>query len=164
MYIYHRNGNIVGVSDTPLSMDASVLETPDLEIDVKELIREYKVRNDILVRKDEVKNINEAKIAFICVWNIQCGIATYSQYLVNQIREFGLNVKVFCERYEGCVDDENTKHCWSRGEDLSELMREIKEYDPDYVCVQHEYGIFPDARHWSKLVSFLNNYKYAVAF
>ena len=164
MFIYHKDGGIIGVSDYPISMNASVLEVSDLDVDEKELIRNYQVKDNSLIKKDWSKPLDEAKIAFVCVWNIQCGIATYSEFLVNKLRSLGHNVKVFCERYPGSVDDDLTKHCWSRGEDLSELIKELKEYNPDYVCVQHEYGIFPDARHWSKLISFLNNYRYAVAF
>lgn len=164
MYIYHRGKRIIGASESLVSIDAEVLHLPKVKASARFLINDYIVKNGALVKKLPSVNPKDAKIAFVCVWKIPCGIATYSEFLVTEMRRQGYNVKVFAESYDGCVDDESTKHCWHRGEPLLRLEKELEEYDPDFVYVQHEYGIFPDARYWTQFISFLNNYNYAVTF
>ncbi len=163
MYIYHNCGRIFGVSKALLSTEGSVLHICDLDIDPEVLIRDYEVKGGHLRKKFRNVNIKDAKIAFVSVWGIPCGISTYSEFLVNEMRKQGFNVKVFAEHYQGSEDNTNVVHCWERGKDLSSLQSALKDYDPDFIYVQHEYGIFPDARHWSKFVAFLDRYNYVVA-
>ncbi len=164
MYIYHDGKKIVGVSESLVSMESvEVLHVPGLNLNAEVLIRNYVVKEGHLVKKFRQVDAKDARIAFVSVWKIPCGIATYSEFLVNEMRAQGYNVKVFAERYEGCVDDDGVQHCWSRGKPLSDLCAALEEYDPDFIYVQHEYGIFPDARRWTQFVSFLNRYNYTVA-
>ncbi len=163
MYIYHDGKTIVGVSESLVSMDVEVLHVPGLGLSAEVLIRDYVVKGGHLVKKFLKVDAKDAKIAWVSVWKIQCGISTYSEFLVNEMRSQGYNVKVFAESYKGCTDDDNTQHCWSRGKPLTDLCAALEAYDPDFIYVQHEYGIFPDARHWTRFVSFLNRYNYTVA-
>lgn len=164
MFIYHKDGNILAVSDSSIGLEGSlVLSVDKIPCSPKELIRQYKVKDNQLQKKVRRVDSKQAKIAFVCVWGIECGIATYGGYLVEAMRELGADVKVFAERFPGCEDDIRTTYCWSRGQSLTSLQQEIKDYDPDFVYVQHEYGIFPDARAWTKFISFLDSYNYVVA-
>lgn len=164
MYVYHDSGKIIAVSADRIGMKCEVIEVPELNVEAKVLIRDYTVKQGRLVKRHEKVDIYKAKIAFVSVWGIQCGISTYSEFLVKAMRDRGLNVRVFAEKYEGAVDSDDVLHCWTRGTSLLGLCDELKAYDPDFIYVQHEYGIFPDARHWTKFVSFLKNYNYNVAF
>ncbi len=163
MYVYHNDGRIIGVSSTALTLDAEELQVQSLPVNTERLVRDFKVEHGTIVRKFRKVDPEHARIAFVSVWGIECGISTYSEFLVTAMRKLGVEVVVFAETYEGAVDDENTVYCWNRGHDLSRLQAALKEYDPDFIFVQHEYGIFPDARHWTKFVSFLDHYNYVVA-
>lgn len=52
--------------------------------------------------------------------------------------------------------------CWKRGEDLSELINLVKKYEPDFIIIQHEYGIFPNAFKFMQLIQAIDKIPYAV--
>lgn len=164
MFVYHDKGKIIATSHKLISLDCDLIQIDGLDIEPLVLIRDYKIKNGQLIKKNIKVDFMQAKIAFVCVWGIACGISTYSEFIVNALRKKGLNVKIFAEHKPDEVNDVGILHCWNRGKDLSPLSAALKKYDPDYIYVQHEYGIFPDARHWTKFVSFLNHYNYVVAF
>lgn len=159
MYIYHKKGKIHAVSNSPLIIEGEELRTRKFGISHEEVLRGYKIEDDQLVPKNRKIDPKSAKIAFISVWGIPCGIATYSQYLVNEMRNINPRIKVFAEKYEGAVDTIEISHCWQRGKSPKRLIKEIHKYNPDIIYIQHEYGMFPDARRWTQLISALEKYK-----
>ena len=161
MYIYYRDSKIYIISDTPLVVpEYKHIFSPGLKIKPNDLLMNYKVFENKLVSADHKLNPLTAKIAFISVWGITCGISTYSQYLVNEMAKINPNIKIFSEDGDGqTYNFPNLVRCWKRGESLERLIKEIHAYSPDVIYIQHEYGIFPDARKWSRLISALHKYK-----
>lgn len=106
----------------------------------------------------------ELKIAIICNWKDKCGISTYSQFLVDSLKTKVKDVAIFSEQVEGCVDSEEDGmiRCWKRGEDVSNLISLVKKYNPDFIIIQHEYGIFPNAFRFMQLMQHFNNIPYVV--
>lgn len=164
MYIYHKNGKICAVSNSPLVIEGEELRIWGLGLSHDDVIHNYLVKDGALVKKNRPIDPRTAKIAFVTVWDIPCGIATYSQFLVEEMRKINPNIRIFAEDYEGAEDSADITHCWKRGESPRKLIREIESYDPDIVYIQHEFGIFPDARKWTQLISSLDKYKTIVAF
>lgn len=107
-----------------------------------------------------IKELKDLRIAGICNWGDQCGIATYTEQLVSELRKHVAEVKIFAEDVPGCSDD--VLRCWKRGESCLELARLIHEYEPDVVFMQHEFGIFPKATHFLKLLELLDSVPYVV--
>ncbi len=152
-YVGIRNDKIVTVSDSPFeSKGMKVVESSS--------------ENPISLSKhDRVqKPLNEMKVAFVGNWKMVCGISTYSEKLWPHVIDGVGHARLFIERNDTptgplhlvgdrTVADEDVVICWKRGEDLKELVKRIDEYDPDIVWVQHEWGLWSNARHWLSFLS-----------
>jgi len=171
-----KNNNIYVVSDSVFSnKDLEVVEMPsELDnISIQELIETFKFKNGIFSAKNTVKLKENLKVAFVSNWKMRCGIATYAEFLYSEIMEHVGDYKFFIEKndkptgpinYAGDtkIPDDKLVACWKRGESLKELVKEIKTYDPDVVLIQHEFGIWPNARYWLSLMSQLSEYRVIV--
>ncbi len=77
----------------------------------------------------------------------QCGIATYSSYLVSKLE--ALNPPATVDVISPCGDGEDDSFSLSRadGSDLSErLFNTVVKLKPDVVHIQHEYGLYDPSR------------------
>ncbi len=111
------------------------------------------------VRKPE----KQTKVALICNWGDHCGIATYTGYLVEKLKERVGEIKIFSEITPvQAVDGPEVVRCWKRGTSLRPLLEELAKYKPDLVIVQHEFGIFPKATFFLQLLQGLEQYNYYV--
>jgi len=106
------------------------------------------------------KPLSKLKVAGICNWGDQCGIATYSEQLIPELRKHVKEVKIFAETMEGAHDD--VERCWKRGQSCIDLAQQIIDYGPDIIFIQHEFGIFPKATHFLKLLEMFNNIPYVI--
>lgn len=95
------------------------------------------------------------KIGYICNWNQQCGISTYSKFIFDELKLLVDEYKIFSELPFGQEEDtkENIVYCWKRGEHLKKLLNEIKEYNPNFILIQHEWGIFPKAGFFMSFIT-----------
>ena len=112
-----------------------------------------------MVERSSVKPASQLRIALVGVYRIQCGISTYAEQLFPKIAEQVLECKIFAEHAEGAIEEENVVRCWTRNEPLSDLIAKIKEFNPDIVYVEHEFGIFPNARYWLAFVAQMQEYR-----
>ncbi|MHC1623049.1 MAG: glycosyltransferase family 4 protein [Candidatus Methanospirareceae archaeon] len=86
------------------------------------------------------------KIAYVSTYSPQqCGIATYTDYLVRGLQNVSprLDIKVVAEKGAAPVKQKRFEvvPCWDRNENYVEpIMSNIK--DADIVHIQHEYGIY----------------------
>jgi len=106
------------------------------------------------------KSLSELKVAGICNWGDQCGIATYSEQLIPELRKHVKEVKIFAETMEDAHDD--VERCWKRGQSCIDLAQQIIDYGPDVIFIQHEFGIFPKATHFLKLLEMFDNIPYVI--
>jgi len=106
------------------------------------------------------------KIAYVSVYNTQCGIATYNKNLVSELQKI-TDVHVFAEREENTTSNSLVTHCWDRNEHPKfDLIDSLDEYQPDVIHFSHEYGFFPKAYQFTTLLSYLKsrNYKIITTF
>jgi glycosyltransferase involved in cell wall biosynthesis len=104
------------------------------------------------IKKDT--DISKIKLGYICNWNQQCGISTYSKFIFDELKNNINEYKIFSEVPFQEVDyDENISYCWKRGENLKNLVSEIKEYNPNFLLLQHEWGIFPKAGYFMSFIT-----------
>lgn len=109
---------------------------------------------------DRVKKL---RVAFICNWKTQCGISTYSSYLVESLKPLVDDLKIFAEVPDQPIDlDDGVDYCWKRGCSPTGLIERVRAWKPTFVLVQHEFGIFPKAGPWLKLIEGLASIPYAV--
>jgi glycosyltransferase involved in cell wall biosynthesis len=110
------------------------------------------------------KPSSELKIALICNWHTKCGISTYSSYLYDGLKPLVKDIRVFSE--EGITltapDEDFVTRCWKRGEGLLPMVKQVLDYKPDYIMIQHEFGIFPNAFYFMQMMQKFENIPYSV--
>lgn len=98
------------------------------------------------------------KVAFISVYGTKCGIATYNAELISRLKDF-CEIKIFAEYSDTPSDDENVIRCWDRNSyNKKDLLKGIKEYNPDIIHISHEYGLFPKSYLFTLLMTQLHQY------
>lgn len=108
------------------------------------------------------------KVAYISVYGTPCGIATYNEELLGEVREHA-DVRVFAEYADDMRserlerDPQWVTRCWGRNEHpKTTLIRAIRDYNPDIVHIGHEYGFFSRAYLFTSLVTWLKARGYPV--
>lgn len=167
MYIGYRGQNILWVSENKYSADqqSNVLEVGDdlRHVDPKILMQEYVVRRGFLIKRCDLDKIppSQLKVAMVSQYGINCGIATYTKYLCDEMRPLVADLKIFAEDADvkDCDQDEKdgVVRCWKRSGDYFRILPEIAKYDPDVIYVQHEYGSFSHGANWNGLIGHLNS-------
>lgn len=170
-FVGTRNDRIHLVSSAafePTGNDV-VVAVPEQYVDVspEKLITDFKIKRGNLVPKHRSVPIREMRLAFVGNWKMQCGISTYSENLWPAVASHVEDFKLFVEFNDvptgpnnvvgnTVIEPERVVACWRRGGPLSTLVNELKAYDPDIVWIQHEFGLWPDARHWLSMMSQLS--------
>lgn len=124
-----------------------------------------RISGKYLGREDFVtKPSSDLRIAFICNWNTKCGISTYSKYLLDALTPMVKEIRIFSEHAitKTAEDADNVERCWKRGEPLVDLANKVLDWTPDFIIIQHEFGIFPNAFHFMQLMQAFENTPYAV--
>jgi glycosyltransferase involved in cell wall biosynthesis len=132
----------------------------------KELIADHCIKDGQAVPKKIGKPANKLRVALITNWQMECGLANYIRDLANELVELIGELHLFVERNPIVPSYLNPKltpdkitPCWKRGEPLTELAQAIKNYQPDIVLINHEWGIFSNARYWLSLLGQLSDFR-----
>lgn len=137
------------------------------------LMAGYIVEDGKFVKLRAGKPAHETRVALVGNWKMRCGISTYSEKLWPHVVPHLGDWKIFAERNEHPtgplnvvggveVDPSRVVECWERGKPLGDLVTALREWKPDVVWIQHEYGIWPNARHWLALLSQLSGVRVIV--
>ena len=173
-YAVVKNNKIQTISSELFNYDqeCQVIEIPNelSEVSATDLILNSKIKNGKIFYKYLSKPTAKMKIAFISNWKSACGIATYFENLLPEVIKHVGDYKLFVEDNPNStgllnqigldtVSSDKVLACWKRGESLLELTKAIKEYDPDIILINHEWGIFPDPKHWLSCLTQLSDYR-----
>lgn len=110
-----------------------------------------------------IKPPSDIRVAFVCNWRDRCGISTYSKFLVTELEKIVGSVRVFSEAGRGDGQDEdNVVRCWQRGKSMKDAVDSVLAWRPDFVIVQHEFGIFPNACYFLQMLEMLAGVPYVV--
>lgn len=168
-YIGAIDGKIRVISDTEFHNDEfEVLELLEelSNISPQELIMNYKVKDKKLESKFFRKKAKELRIALVSNYGMMCGIASYSASLYKELMPMLGDYHVFAERNDDVdvseIPEDKISFCWKRGESLNDLADKIRDYNPDIVFIQHEWGIFPNARYWLSFMNQLSDFRVVV--
>lgn len=157
MYVsYDKNHVITAISKLPFKIKGQTVKKSNISIeDSQELIGKQIIKSK--------KPIKDLKVAAICNWGDNCGIATYSKFLFDELKNKVGEFRIFSEHIPNKVKDEpNVIRCWQRGHPTQELASNIIEYNPDFIIIQHEFGIFPKANYFLQLLQAIDGYPYVL--
>lgn len=171
-----KNNKICVISNDIINnSDLEIIEVPPelSHIDSVQLITNCRIKNGKIISKLSNKPAKEMKIALVGNWKMRCGIATYSENLWGQVVKHVGDFKLFIESNDIVTGDvteignlhctpEQVVSCWKRGQPLTQLIKELKDYDPDVIWIQHEFGLWPNAMYWLSMMSQLSDYRVIV--
>ena len=175
-FIGVKHNRICVVSDNIFNNSGlEVIELPpDLHhLSPAELMTSCSIRNGQVIYKHRKKPIGQIKLALVGNWKMRCGIATYSENLWPEVAKHVGDFKLFIEKNDiptgdiyqfgdSFLDESQVVSCWKRGESLKELIKELKEYAPDIIWIQHEFGLWSNASYWLSMMSQLSDYRIVV--
>lgn len=138
-----------------------------------ELILHGRFKDGQIVYKRVKRPAKQLKLALVGNWKMKCGISTYSENLWPQVAKRVGDYKLFIENNASItgllnqfgadtIPVDKVLPCWKRGESLKDLIAAIKEYDPDIVWIQHEFGLWPNAAYWLSMMSQLSEFRVIV--
>jgi glycosyltransferase involved in cell wall biosynthesis len=171
-----KNNHIYVVSDKSFNNDQlQILEVPPelSEVSAADLIVNCRVKNGIIKCKTFKKSASHMKVALVGNFRMKCGISTYNEHLWPEIAKHVGDFKLFIEKNDlstgnihqigdQIISDDQVSVCWKRGESPQQLIKELKEYDPDIVWIQHEFGLWPNAAYWLSMMTQLSDYRVIV--
>lgn len=171
-----KNNQICIISDAFFeSDDLEIIQIPDdlSDIDSLDLIPNCRINNNIVSSKMAKKPAKQMKVALVGNWKMRCGIATYAENLWTEVVKHIGDYKLFIEQNLNptgilnemggqLISPDKVLPCWKRGESLKNLVAAIREYDPDIVWIQHEFGLWSNACYWLSLMNQLSNYRVIV--
>ena len=159
MYVSHNQHNIItAVSAEPFNSNGQNI----VKIHITKDMDPNKLVGKLLNTKPK-KQIKDLRVAAICNWGDACGIATYSKFLLDEVKKKVADLHIFSEIVpEDLPEEPNVTRCWKRGQSPTTLLEKLKKYDPDFVIVQHEFGIFPKAGYFLQLLQGLEQYAYVL--
>ena len=101
------------------------------------------------------KQQKNSKIGWISTWNTRCGIATYSEHLLSEIKEdfiiFSCNQSVQSE--------DRVIRCWNMGNDnLDILFKQIIHHNITSIVIQFNYGFF-DFTHLESFIKRIHDHQ-----
>lgn len=169
-FIGISNNRVSIISDNSFVCEGTqVIKVPsELENASNSDLISSKIINNKIRSKFIQKPIGQIKLALISNYATKCGIGTYSKFLYDELIDHVADYKLFIEKNDifevenPKISRDKIKACWKRGENLSELVSEINKYEPDIILIQHEFGLFPCARHWISLMTQLSDYRVIV--
>lgn len=175
-YVGIKQNRICVVSDNLFSnAGLDIIEIPPelSHVSASDLITNCVVKNDQIKCKNIKKPANQLKVALVGNWKMRCGIATYSEHLWPEVVKHVGDFKLFIEKNEistgdiheigsQILSDDKVVVCWKRGESLQNLVKELKDYDPDIIWIQHEFGLWPNASYWLAMMNRLSDYRVIV--
>lgn len=161
-YLYFENEKAIALSDHPFLNENNFITLDSVPEGPLSL---YKVRKGKLMKGDQIP-LESLRVAVISNWGINCGIATYTKYLCNQLRVLVGDLRIFAEDAapEYCLNDKNDQvtRCWDRSGEYQSIYKHVAEYDPDIIFVQHEFGLFHKANLFCSMMSQLSKWRTVV--
>lgn len=154
--LYYRGEEAVIVSSDRVQDET--LQCIEIEGELPFELKDCRVRDGKILNRNEMP-LGLLRVAVVSDYKINCGIATYTEYLTDAMRAQVGEVRIFAEDADGAVDEPGVVRCWSRKGDYSRIIEPLIAYNPDLVIVQHEFGLFHRVDQFACLMSQLQRFR-----
>ena len=162
MYVaYNKKNVITAVSEKPFSITGQTTVLKDYPVPRTEWHKLIGTK----LNQGQHKQVADLRVAFICNWNDFCGISTYTKFLVDAITPKVKELHIFSESLPTLPttpDGPNVTRCWERGKSMKSAIDKVLEWKPDFIIVQHEFGIFPKASFFLQMLQLIEEVPYVV--
>lgn len=170
-FVGHQNNriNLVSHKESP-----NLTKLPESlnHLSDEQLILECRIVDGQIVHKGP-KPAQDLKIALVGNYKQRCGISTYAEKLWEKVIPLVNDAKLFIEYNETPTSNllelgnikleyDQVVQCWERGKSLSNLVEEIKKFNPDIIWIQHEFGLWSHAGYWLSMLTQLNDFRVIV--
>lgn len=115
----------------------------------------FESKNHTIIKTDQLVTIGTSyrkqtklKIAFVSNFKDQCGISTYSEYLIEKLVSKVEDVKVFLD--------------WECGQSMSNCVDQILAYKPDLIITQYALSLFSNHPNFLKYMQGLDHIPHLV--
>lgn len=150
MYVVHNGEEIVCITDVKPDGPHEYIKGESYE----SIARNYEVVHGRLRKRRDMKIHHNLRVAMIASYGINCGLATYTKYLCDELKQLVSEIRIFTETGS---DSNDAIQCWDRsGKDYDLLLEGVRDFDPDVIYIQHEYGSFSNGGQWNALVGHLS--------
>lgn len=157
MFLYFDKKNIVKVATTrPINTNVyNIIEVKELPLDPI---------GKRIIFGDNNWGKKKLRVAVICNWDDDCGIATYTKYLIKALTPKVDDIKIFSEKTPLVKLDGPYKvsYSWNRGESMRGAIEEVLDWNPTVILIQHEYGIFPKTSYFLQMLQDIEDTPYVV--
>ena len=162
--LFDKNRNITVASNSPVVYGDQMSRPIEYKDDLTLLVGKRLPHQFTRVEDYSVKPMSELRVALICNWLTKCGISTYSQYLHGAMKPLVKEIGIFSEDavFKTGEDTPEVHRCWNRGESLLPLAKKVIDWNPDFIIVQHEFGIFPNLFYLMQLMEQFSTIPYVV--
>jgi glycosyltransferase involved in cell wall biosynthesis len=160
--VFSRRRITAILTTQPLGRESLSIPSSLSHVSDSDLIAQYEIRNQSVEKIGSL--VSKPRVAVISNWKVNCGIATYTEYLVQGLRKIAGSVKIFAEIAEGSQIESDVVRCWDRKGDYSRILPEIEKYNPDLIIIQHEFGLFHKVNLWQCLLSQLSRWRVITTF
>jgi len=112
--------------------------------------QDYREKTDNFIQKlkeQEVFKNTKVNLAWISSYNTKCGIATYSEFLLDEFNPYKYNTKIFANYTDTPLyksKEQKVIRCWGdrQDKDNSHLIESIINHNSKYALVNFNFGFF----------------------
>lgn len=99
------------------------------------------------LKNSDIFNQTKINLAWISSYSTKCGIATYSEYLLENIKDPNLNIKILANYDDEIIDNSietNITRCWKNrfDKDNKNLIDEVIKQNATHILINFNFGFF----------------------
>ncbi len=129
-----------------------------------EICAERVVRLEKWIKKRKPLQDSKIRLAWISPWNVKCGIATYSLFLLQAMKDYDFETMILAsdERAPVGRDEDNVIRCWTnKKHQINHLVETLTVVDPDVCVIQFNWAFYA-LDDLARLIGFIKKKKKVV--
>ena len=103
------------------------------------------IRLEEKILRKKPRDRRKINLGWISSWNTKCGIATYSEFLLNMIGNNDIKTVIFAssDRQVLSADEKNVIRCWkNKNHGIDQLIEALDSFELDVIVIQFNWAFF----------------------